>query len=618
MEESNQLIKNTKKKFLIYSLIGISLVGLVSYFALRLHGQNVEKQASIQKMYSLVTNQLNLINQISALSEKFDNNDDDEVISTEINKEFKQHLKDLNSENQILNQLLKENNIISIKNIGDILEDHQTNNKLHLFVKRASELVEDKTLTNLEVKKNVRFLADSSRDGIGDVLSVIGKKLAKEQNSSLNILNRMGFILVGLCILQVILVWLLVFKPLYNTILTQHEKISESILRAESANRSKTDFLANISHEIRTPMTGILGYSDILKRDNISKEDRDDAVKIIDQNANHLLALIDEILDISKIEAGKFDFENEEVDLSAFLNEFYSLINVKFEDKGIDLIFKNRGKIPETIMTDPKRLKQILFNILGNAIKFTDKGFVELTVSYIKESNLLSLKIKDTGIGISPEQKKKLFKPFEQGDSSVGRKFGGTGLGLVLTKGLARGMGGDIKILESKVGVGTTMEVLVNIGKPEELELVSSFSTSVIEDKPESIDRAALDGVKILVVDDAKENARLFKLYLAEAGAEVEIANDGESALSKASSSFYDIVLLDLQMPGKDGFQVIKELRDKSFEKPVVALTAHAMKEEKEKTKKAGFNDHITKPVKPNDLIQAVSELIHSEPIRVS
>ncbi len=617
MEESNQLIKNTKKKFLIYSLIGISLVGLVSYFALRLHGQNVEKQASIQKMYSLVTNQLNLINQISALSEKFDNNDD-EVISTEINKEFKQHLKDLNSENQILNQLLKENNIISIKNIGDILEDHQTNNKLHLFVKRASELVEDKPLSNLEVKKNIKFLADSSRDGIGDVLSVIGKKLAKEQNSSLNILNRMGFILVGLCILQVILVWLLVFKPLYNTILTQHEKISESILRAESANRSKTDFLANISHEIRTPMTGILGYSDILKRDNISKEDRDDAVKIIDQNANHLLALIDEILDISKIEAGKFDFENEEVDLSAFLNEFYSLINVKFEDKGIDLIFKNRGKIPETIMTDPKRLKQILFNILGNAIKFTDKGFVELTVSYIKESNLLSLKIKDTGIGISPEQKKKLFKPFEQGDSSVGRKFGGTGLGLVLTKGLARGMGGDIKILESKVGVGTTMEVLVNIGKPEELELVSSFSTSVIEDKPESIDRAALDGVKILVVDDAKENARLFKLYLAEAGAEVEIANDGESALSKASSSFYDIVLLDLQMPGKDGFQVIKELRDKSFEKPVVALTAHAMKEEKEKTKKAGFNDHITKPVKPNDLIQAVSELIHSEPIRVS
>ena len=211
MEESNQLIKNTKKKFLIYSLIGISLVGLVSYFALRLHGQNVEKQASIQKMYSLVTNQLNLINQISALSEKFDNNDDDEVISTEINKEFKQHLKDLNSENQILNQLLKENNIISIKNIGDILEDHQTNNKLHLFVKRASELVEDKPLSNLEVKKNIKFLADSSRDGIGDVLSVIGKKLAKEQNSSLNILNRMGFILVGLCILQVILVLLLHF-----------------------------------------------------------------------------------------------------------------------------------------------------------------------------------------------------------------------------------------------------------------------------------------------------------------------------------------------------------------------------------------------------------------------
>jgi signal transduction histidine kinase/CheY-like chemotaxis protein len=615
MEQSKKLVKKTKRTFILYTLIGMGLVFVVSYFSLKLHNSIIEEQASIQKMYSMIGQQFNLVNKISILSEKFKSYDDDET-SVELEQKFKQLLVELNDENQKMKMWLAENRYIDIKNMEEILKQENLETKILLFIRRASELVNNEKLTNLEIKQHVRFLTDSSRDGLGDVLVFVANKLEERQEESLSMLNKVGFVLVGLCILQVVLVWFMVFKPLYTTVMIQHERISDALLRAESASRSKTDFLANISHEIRTPMTAILGYADILKRDAISQDEKVDAVKIIDQNANHLLGLIDEILDISKIEAGKVEFENEEVNLTTFLNEVYSLINVKAQDKGIQLIFKNKGKIPVTIQTDPKRLKQMLFNIIGNAIKFTDEGYVELMITFDKTSNLLSLRVKDTGTGISEQQQKRLFRPFEQADSSVARRYGGTGLGLVLSKGIARVMGGDVRIIESSPGVGTTMEILVDIGMENNLELIPTFSTSIVDEKVEEIPDNKLRDARILIVDDAKENARLFKLYLSEAGADVDIANDGDTAIDLATRKCFDLVLLDLQMPGKDGFQVIKELREKSFDNPVIALTAHAMKEEKEKTKEAGFDAHITKPVKANVLVDSVSEQIHSQTFR--
>ena len=609
MDDSKKLITKTKKKFFIYSFIGISLVALVSYLALSLHMNNVEKQSSIQEMYSMVTKQLGLVSKISLLSEKFDERKMGPDSKVPVD-DFRILLRDLVSENDKLNKWFLENDLPSSTNIEDIIKENDVSSQMLVFIERAKELVNSEVLGRNEIRKHIRFLTDGSRDGLIGVLTLVGQKLQNEQAQSLKLFNRMGFTLVALSVLQVILIWLLVFRPLHLTILTQHQKIIDSMLKAESASRSKTDFLANISHEIRTPMTVIIGYADLLKRDGITSEDKNSAINIIDQNANHLLGLIDEILDISKIEAGKFDFENEEVHLSTFLNEVYSLINVKSEDKGIELRFKNDGVIPEQIMTDPKRLKQILFNILGNAIKFTEKGYVELRASFNEKKNALKLKIIDTGVGISKDQRSKLFKPFEQGDTSVGRQFGGTGLGLVLSKGLAQGMGGDVNILNSKVDQGTTMEVLINIGEPENFELVNSFSTNIVEEKQVEINDSALSDKRILVVDDAKENARLFKLYLSEAGADVEIANDGESALAIVGEKYFDLILLDLQMPGLDGFQVIKELRKRLFDRPVVALTAHAMKEEKDKTQAAGFNEHITKPVKADLLINTVSNLL--------
>lgn len=612
MESSRNLVKDMQTKFLVYSLIGIGLISLVSYFALNIHMQIVKKQASYQTLYSMVSNQFNLVSQISVLSSKFS----DELTQKEVKDleiKFKDLLAKLNTENENFNLWLSEYKFSNFETIEELLVKEKVDKKMLLFMKRARQLVNDEALSPKKTKQNIRFLTDNSRDGLGEVFSFLAAKIEKEQVYSLNTLNKAGVALVVLCILQVLLVWLLVFKPLYSTILVQHQRISDALLNAKSANRSKTDFLANISHEIRTPMTAIMGYADILKRENLAAEEKFDAIKIIDQNASHLLGLIDEILDISKIESGKFNFEMQEVDVSTFLNEVYSLINVKSEDKGIGLIFRNRGEIPKKIMTDPKRLKQILFNILGNAIKFTEVGFVELTLSFNKESSFLVFTVKDTGKGISLENRGKLFRPFEQADTSVARKYGGTGLGLALSRNIARGMGGDVRILDSKVGVGTIFEIFLHVGESHKDELMSSFSTSVVKGKELKFDSNELKNKKILVVDDAKENARLFKMYLMEAGAVVEVAHDGEQALQMARSDYFDIILLDLQMPGKDGFQVLRELRERSFSKPVVALTAHAMKEEKDKTREAGFDYHISKPVKPNDLIRSVATLIDAD-----
>ncbi len=618
MIQSRNLIQNTKKKFLIYSALGVFLVVVVSFMSLSFHVQNVKKQNSIQTLHSLINTQLDLLNKVSLLSEKYDDNLYKNEVD-QINQDIKSHLVSLESINNKIKSLFKTNTGEVATEVKDSFADNKVDYQMQLFLKTSRELLSQKNLTKKDVQNNIRYLSFTAREGLGDFLTILSRSLQKKQIKSMDIFYKMGFVLVGFCILQVALVWGMVFKPLYTTILKQHQKIVDAVYKADSASRSKTDFLANISHEIRTPMTAILGYADVLKREGISKSDKDDAVNIIDQNASHLLALIDEILDISKIEAGKFDYENEKVNLVSFLNEVYSLINVKSKDKGIQLIFKNDGKIPENIMVDPKRLKQILYNILGNAIKFTDEGYVELVASYDQDINKVSLQVIDTGVGISDEQQKKLFKPFEQADTSVRRRFGGTGLGLVLARELARGMGGDVKILSSTVGSGTTFEILIDAGQVEESQLVDSFSTNVVPESPvEEIDDSKLSNAKILVVDDAKENARLFKLYLSEAGADVEVANDGQTALDITKNKFFDVVLLDLQMPGKDGFQVIRELKNRAFHKPVIALTAHAMKEEKQKTKEAGFYDHITKPVKANDLINSVAKSIKYSTFRNS
>lgn len=609
MESANKIIKQTKKKFMIFSIIGVIAVIVISSFALNSHLQIIAKQSSMQKLYLKLNTHFALISDIALFSERFDNQFLDGQKRSEIISKFSELIQKLEMQNAAFLKWLSTQKFQN----SEFAKSHRVQEQTILFVEKAKELIDNQKETPTQLRRKIRAITYNSREGIGEAINLLSANLASEQEQSLNKLKRMGLFVVILCVLQIFLVWLLVFKPLYNTIFLQHQKLVGALLTAESASRSKTDFLANISHEIRTPMTAIMGYSDLLRKDALDKQDKDDAIRTIDQNAAHLLSLIDEILDISKIEAGKFDFELEKVNLSSLLNEVYSLIHVKAVEKNIELNFKNKGSIPSFIESDSKRLKQILFNIIGNAIKFTDYGSIDLTVSTNIKTNQLVILVKDTGRGISKQQQRKLFKPFEQGDNSAKRQYGGTGLGLVLSKGLAQGMNGDINIIKSQVNVGTTFEILIDMGEVDKGDFVSTFSTHISqEQEAKTLNPSLLEGKTILVVDDAKENARLFKMYLVEAGAKIEIANDGQEALDKALSIDFDLMLLDLQMPGKDGFQVIKELKEKSYKKPIVALTAHAMKEERDKTRNAGFDGHITKPVKADFLVESVAKTINN------
>lgn len=609
MQSSEAFIKRTRRKFIFFSVVGVFLVLFISIAGLRYHQKIVEQQKSNQELYKKLEKQIVLVNKVGALSERFD----DYVSKSKKEKlkgEFSNLLKELTKSNIEFNKWLADNKqFLKTKNVSESLQKSELTNHIEVYLERARELVNDTPTSYQQTRENIRFLSRLSRGGLREIFENLNEKIVTAQAASLSKLREMGIMLVSLCVLQVILVWLLVFKPLYSAIISQHEKVVEALLKANAASRSKTDFLANISHEIRTPMTAIMGYADLLRDEHLEKEKKIESADIINKNASHLLELIDEILDISKMESGKFDFEKEKVDLSATLNEVFSLINVKAQEKEITLDLRNEGDIPKHIFADRKRVKQILFNIIGNSIKFTDEGFVEVVAKFNSQTNKLHLRITDTGCGIPKKRIHKLFKPFEQADTSVTRIYGGSGLGLVLSRGLARGMGGDIFIVKSELNQGTTMDVSVDVGT-DTPELISELSTNIIQDSHTEIEvlneQQILNDLHMLVVDDAKENARLFELYLSQAGAKVTVANDGFEALEAVKRKNFDLILLDLQMPGKDGFQVIKELRNDNYKKPIVALTAHAMQEEKIKTKNAGFDGHITKPVRPDVLIRSV------------
>lgn len=611
MEKSRNLIKTTKRKFVIFSVVGISLLILVSLLSLSYYNQIVKKQESIQDLYLNIGKHLELVNKIGNLSDNFDDYPTQNTLNA-IKPDFLNYIKELKTYNQKLNILAENNKYFERIKLDEVFDNKNLSTILNEYFNRAEYLLTSKGDNLTNVRKNLKYLTRISRTKLLEIFNYISKKVYVEQQKSLVQLNRVGTMFAALCIMQVVFIWLLIFRPLYKAIVDQNENLVEAILKSRSASRSKTDFLANISHEIRTPMTAILGYAELLKLNEGSEKEQEKSIQIINENAKHLLSLVDEILDISKIEAGKFDCEVETINLSLVLEQVYKLIKVKAELKGIDFSITNSGFIPEFIDSDSKRLKQILINLIGNAIKFTEVGSVTVNVSYNKDINKVVFKIIDTGIGIDKNSVSTLFKPFAQADSSVNRENGGTGLGLVLSRGLAKAMGGNIKILETKKGKGTTFVFTLEAGKAAGRKLISSFKSKKTKSKTNEDKAKVLLNKKVLVVDDAIENARLFSIYLSSAGANVKVANGGFEAIDFVKNNDFDMILLDLQMPNIDGYQTIAKIREGGFDKPIVALTAHAMPEEKVKTKNAGFNGHVTKPVTSDFLINSVLEHVNS------
>jgi PAS domain S-box-containing protein len=381
------------------------------------------------------------------------------------------------------------------------------------------------------------------------------------------------------------------------------EKLDEARSLAERANLAKSQFLANMSHEIRTPLGAIMGFSELIKDESLNSSERGEYVKVVERNSSQLLRIIDDILDLSKVEAGMMSIENIEFSLAVALGDFSSFMALKAREKGIRFSAKMETDLPAAIYSDPTRLRQILMNVVGNAIKFTDQGFVELRVKFVE--GFLIFEVEDTGRGISKEQEQNLFQAFAQADASTTRKYGGTGLGLVLTRRLSRALGGDFHLKRSELGEGSVFTVRIKATAAPGTKLFSekSFEDPVI--KP-TVPAGKLAGIKLLLVEDSPDNQALISIYLTKAGAIVDIASDGEQGLKLIGSKSYDIVLMDIQMPVMDGMTAIKKLRHQGYEKPVVALTAHAMKEERDRCLEAGFSDFLSKPVVKDELIQMV------------
>lgn len=379
--------------------------------------------------------------------------------------------------------------------------------------------------------------------------------------------------------------------------------------QAEVANETKSAFLANMSHEIRTPLGAIIGFSELLTDSQMPESEKQNTIEVIKRNGKLLSTIINDILDLSKVEAGKLEIEKLDVRLVDLLNEISVFLNLEAIGKGIQLNVSTVGKIPFTIKTDPTRLRQILFNIVGNAIKFTEKGKIELKVMLLPEDNSkIAFVVKDTGAGIAPEQAERLFSPFMQADVTTTRRFGGTGLGLVLSKKFAMALGGDVVLSNSFLGKGSTFIISIDHGQAAENFSDQPLTKEIkAEGKRNDSQQPNLNHLKILLVDDSPDNLALIQRILKLAHAQVETANNGKEAIQKALGGSFDVILMDLQMPEMDGYEATKELRNRHYLKPIIALTAHAMKEERKRCLDNGFNEHLTKPIDRQSLIKVLS-----------
>lgn len=390
---------------------------------------------------------------------------------------------------------------------------------------------------------------------------------------------------------------------------------------AEAANRSKSEFLANMSHEIRTPMNAILGFADMMVHKDHDTTGRIECAQIIQRNALHLLELINEILDLSKIEARQMNVDRVPCDLPALLSEVVSLMRPRAVEKGLKFGVTFHGPIPHQIQSDPTRLRQILINLLGNARKFTESGEIDLHVTDEGAGGaniLLRVDVVDSGIGMSSEQLGRLFQPFVQGNDSITRKFGGTGLGLAISQRLATLLSGAITV-DSEVGKGSTFTLRIDGGSSEGVEQLHGLTEATL---PAGIHRGAQAdirlGGRILLVEDGRDNQRLLRAQLSDAGADVISAENGQVAVDLATTQPFDLILMDMQMPVLDGYGATRELRRRGLAIPIIALTAYAMAEDRDRCMASGCSAYLTKPTTEETLLKTVSQHLRNDPSSLS
>ncbi|WP_166823298.1 ATP-binding protein [Thalassoroseus pseudoceratinae] len=419
-----------------------------------------------------------------------------------------------------------------------------------------------------------------------------------------------------------LLTGILVYLPLRS-----NQQLQRARQSAEAASIAKSAFLANMSHEIRTPMTAILGYVEVLRNDPEfadSPHERNRALKTIQQNGEHLTTVINDILDLSKIEAGKMTVENVSFSPRRLLEEVVSLMRFRAESKKLDFKIEVCEPMPATVKSDPTRIRQVLVNLIGNSIKFTQSGHVAVRVQFTQEPTArLEFDVIDTGIGMTVEEQQTLYRPFTQANETTTRQFGGTGLGLSVCKRLSEMLGGDIVVLQSEPNEGTTFRFWMNVDSFQ----IDAETSAITSDAPPrvwtlepstqpSVTATKLEpGCRILLAEDGIDNQRLISFILKKAGADVTMVENGQLAVETAidawqTESPFHVILMDMQMPIMDGYEATSCLRSRGYDWPIVALTAHSMISDREKCLAAGCDEFLTKPIDRSRMVQVANEQI--------
>jgi signal transduction histidine kinase/CheY-like chemotaxis protein len=497
----------------------------------------------------------------------------------------------LKSYNAIENSLHKQKDIdlfndakISIKKGGEA----QTETVINLIEGRIEKAHHALATRIIPIQKEVR-----------DKLTLLASSFQKNADKELESISRQNkrsiFLITIIGSVAIILGLIITFYVTRRVISTEAAFIQQSLI-AENANQAKTMFLATMSHEIRSPLAAIIGFSELLRKGIVSPEKMNSSIDSIHRNSQHLLQIINDILDITKIEAGQLDIEILSTSPFSILDEFQSTVAVTAKEKNLGFKINYNFPLPRVINTDPVRLKQILFNLSSNAIKFTEDGGIDINVSFNKNNDTLKFEVIDTGIGLTLKQQEKIFDSFTQADSSTTRKYGGSGLGLNICKLLAKKLGGTISV-ESSLDHGSKFSFSIKTGNISDDQLVYSLENNYHqnENKINSLD-PKLDG-EILLAEDSTDNQNLIEMYVTETGAKITIVDNGEEAVKICETQQFDLILMDMQMPIMDGIEATKLIRLKDKKTPIISLTANAMKSDFDMCIDAGATEFLTKPL---------------------